>query len=108
MNRRAQHVRESSWETMRLGIAIGLVLLVVLSITGCASNPCVVSPGSLACNKQEAAKLVYRTTYKRCMYEWREQEREELGVYGTIYRPCGDATICCIATARLAAERVRK
>ena len=107
MNRRAQHVRKSSWETMRLGIAIGLVLLVVLTITGCAADPCGVSPGSLACNKHEAAKLVYRTTYKRCVYEWRQQERE-LGVYGRIYRPCGDAAICCIEAARIASEMVRK
>lgn len=82
-----------------------LLLLGSSSIPGCASDPCSNDPGSLACNKHEAARSVYRTTRKQCMYEWKQFEKG-LPPATRVYLPCGDAATCCIELARLKAARI--
>ena len=86
-----------------------LIVLLVLCmfITGCVTDPCATSPGSISCNKHEAAKLVRHAVLRQCRHAWKEMERD-IGHGVTVYKSCGSREVCCLHASRAAARRVTK
>lgn len=84
---------------------LGVILLVLFVLSGCVTNPCVTSPGSLACLKQTDSRDEYWRVQKRCHAWWKATE-DELPVGTKMYYGCGDEHRCCDALAREAMKRV--